>query len=255
MKSWLQKGCRIGALVVLGVLSMAAGAAMNREDDIQKYSEIFLEKPRVQQQQAAESLEWAGLSDPRVFDIVEKNLLDTYQSGDNKDNANYMAWLCKALAFSGQEKYRPTLEKIAKGTTQRNLRKYAEWSLATLATYTRWNPIISDAAGANPQKSAELNRFANMLRSSEMDLQSLAAQRVIEQRIDDEWLLDLVQQTVQPKLARDWSEINEVKAVAYMLKALASSGKSQYRATVEQAAVSAGSKKVRKYAEGYLKQY
>jgi len=253
MKALLQYGRWMTIAALFGLFSSAV-TAQDREQEIQKYVEIFSGKPNATQQQAAEQLEWAGLSDSRIFDAVEKNLLAIYKTVDRQD-ANYASWLCKALAFSGQEKYRATLQGVEKDGAQRNLRNYASWSLKMLDRYAKWNPIIDNPGNANPAKSADINRVANMVLSGDKDLQNAGAQRIIEQHIDDDWLYDLVQQTVRPELAKDWTEDGDVKAVAYMLKALASSHKQVYRATLEEAAAHAGSVRVRKYAEGYLKTY
>jgi hypothetical protein len=240
--------------LLVGLLQINAAAAANRDADVSKYLTIFTEQTKVEQIAACQSLEWAGLSDPRLFDMVEKNL-QTYLTTDNKDDANYAAWLSKALGFSGQDKYRDTLKSVVQKTKQRNLRKYAEQALIMLGDYQKWNPIINDQSRLNASESAENNRLANMLRSGERRLQDLAAIQIVDQQIKSDWLFGLVRDTVQPDITRDWSDDADLRAIRFMLRALAASGKAEYRALVEEAATTAGSSKVRKYAEGYLKQY
>jgi hypothetical protein len=256
MKPVKQQGFWVACVAVIGLLNAAVlGAAPSREEEINKYVDTFSHKGTLEQQAASEELGWAGLTDPRIFDLMEKNLQAVYKNVSDRAAVNHAAWLCKGLGYSGQEKYRATLQEVADNARSGGLRKYAKEGLDLQPNYKKWNPIMVDTAQFNEAKSAELNRFANMLRSGDKGLQQVAARRIIEQEVKDEWLLDLLQQTVQPDIAKSWSDERDVKTVGYMLKGLAASGNPKYRATVEQAANSAGSSKVQRYAKGYLKSY
>ena len=54
-----------------------------------------------QQILSARSLEYVGLSDPQLFDVIEANLLRVYEGNSDAPNS-YAIWMTKALAFSGQ---------------------------------------------------------------------------------------------------------------------------------------------------------
>ena len=68
-----------------------------------------------------------------VYDAVEKELLAIYNMNpDDKFHVDAVAWLTKALAASHNQKYRQTLQKVAKEATNKKVRKYAQKSLSTL---------------------------------------------------------------------------------------------------------------------------
>lgn len=255
MKTSVRQGRWLACLLAAALLQVGSAHAQNSEADVRRYQEIFTSKGRSAQLQAAEQLEMAGLSDPRIFDAIEKNLLAVYQVMPTRDDVNYASWLCKALAASGEDKYRATLQEVASNGGHRNLKKHAQNSLDQLETYKKWNRIIGDQSQAQAAGSADNNRYANMLRSNERGLQRLAARHLIESRSQNDYLLGLTQQAVQRDLSIDLRGKEDIDAVAYMLKALAVSGKPQYRATVEQAETQAASAKIRKYAATYLKKY
>lgn len=242
-------------LLMVAGLGQAGVAAAQGQGATPNYLDIFSGKPRIQQQQACESLQWAGVSDPRVYDLIEKNLLASYKQINDRYDTNYVAWLSRGLAFSGQEKYRATLQEVAANGGHRGVRNHAAKALDELDNYKRWNPILGNRAGYVAGKSDEVNRLGAMLRSNEKGLQRAAASRIHFGQLYDGWLLGTLEQTVKPTLGTDWQEKEDIDAVAWMLRALAGPGKPEYRATLEQAANGAASDKVRKYAAGYLKKY
>lgn len=65
--------------------------------------------------------------------VAEQSLLQNYrlQAGDNM-HVDAMAWLCKALARSGDSRFVATLQAVADKAPSRKLRKYARQSLAKL---------------------------------------------------------------------------------------------------------------------------
>jgi hypothetical protein len=238
------------ALLLAGLLSTAH--AGNRDADIDQYLNVFANASPVEQKNACESLSWEGISDPRLFDEIEKKLLAVYISVGEHRESDSAAWLVKALAYSGQAKYQATLAKVAQHGGTLSLRNYAKNAQVELTHYAQWNPIIADDSQQQTSKSPQVNRFANMLRSGDKNLQEVAARRIIEQPLRDELLYDLLQQQASGYIHANLSE-GEEKPVAFMLKALAASGQEKYLATVREASESATSSTVRKYAKSYVK--
>jgi hypothetical protein len=238
------------AIALMAAINFAV-AASDRENEIQRYVDVFSKGTPIDQKQACEQLSWEGLSDPRLFDVIEHNLQQTYKTAGERQSADLAAWQAKALAYSGQEKYRATLQAVEHDGATRGMRSHAKAALELLPAYARWNPIISDTSQPIPGKDAEINRLANMLRSGDKGLQEIAAQRIIEKPIRDNELFAILQKAVEPDINKEWSG-EDIKSVAYMLKALAGSGQAEYIATVRQAADHATDAKVRNYARGYV---
>lgn len=73
----------------------------------------------------------ADFADPRLFDLVDRELLLCLNS-DNANDKIYidtMSWMCKALAVSGDRKYITTLQKVESDTVDLKLQRYAEQAL------------------------------------------------------------------------------------------------------------------------------
>jgi hypothetical protein len=246
-----------GFLLALLLLhcTAAAAAGLGSESEFNDYIKTFTDGSYTAQEKACQRLEWAGLSDPRIFDLVEKNLLAGYQTADSRSSVNEMAWLTKALAFSGQEKYRNTIAEVAANGGHKKLRNYAAESDAMLTNYARWNPIINDKKQYDAKQSVEANRFANMLRSDELALNLLATKRIYHEGLNDAYLLEALKQATEKRLPEENGSKEFVDTVAWMVKTLATTRDEKYLAVVEAASTSAGNKKVQKYASKYLKKF
>jgi hypothetical protein len=243
----------IYSLLVFCVLVSSTVSAAN--DGLDDYIQIFTDGNPQQQTQAAKELAWAGLSDPRLFDLIEKSLLDKYLTVENKYVVDDTAWLAKALAYSGQEQYRATLQKVASDSPQKKIKKHAQKSLAQLDNYARWNPIISDTSNWDSSKSDEVNRYANMLRSDDLELKRMGAKRVHNTHAYDPYLLDLLDTEIRASYLEANDDSLFIDTVAWMCKALSGSRVEKYKSTIVEVSENAGNKKVAKYATKYLKYY
>lgn len=231
-------------------------AQADREEEIQRYITLFSSTDNESEVVAAcQQLEWLGLNDPRMFDVAEQRLLALYKTADHDDFVAMLAWQAKALAFSGQEKYRATLSEVAMHGKDKRLRRHASASLSILDSYIEWQPLITDTTGYRGDQPEPVNRYATMLKTRKKKLQAIAAKRIIAEQIDNQYLLDLLRDLIEPELLHHWQDRNDASAVAHMLKALAQSGKAEYRPTLEKAAEHAGTDRIRKYAKSYLRHY
>ena len=221
-------------------------------DEVDRYVDIFSHQGNSQQIKACDELEFAGLSDPRLFDLVE-NKLEQRQTGKDGDDVAYATALMHALAYSGQERYRKALNAVADGNGQRKLRKQAAAALKQLDNYKLWTPIIGNPVDYRRDKSPEVNRLANMLRGSVASLQLMAARRMVADNQYDPYLLQVTQQTVSAMLGVKSGDAED--ALVWMLKALAGGHSAEARSVLQEAAEHAASKQVRKHAASYLKKY
>lgn len=70
----------------------------------------------------------------RIFDdallqSVNEVLLSGYRFNNGRTHADAMAWLCKVLGASGQQKYMSTLNEVAMNGATKKLKKYAASSM------------------------------------------------------------------------------------------------------------------------------
>lgn len=161
--------------LLLSLCVAGAHAAKTLEEDLQYYLDVLkADQPRIQATEF-EALSGVGLSDPRLFDAVEQRLLADYEGARlDREHRARVAWYFRALGFSGQEKYQPTLSRFTEDRTYRN---YAIAALRDLPNYTKWNAVIADRASFDPRRSDDVNRIMNMLRSDDILLQRVGAKR------------------------------------------------------------------------------
>src|SRR3954465_2348748 len=125
-------------LILLSLLlSMPAGAA-SIEEDVQRNIALF-RGDAITHSPSAEALGWTGLSDPRLFDVIEQRLLKDYPApADNRLEKQGLARDIRALGFSGDAKYLPTINRFLE---YRDTAVYAKHALVDMPDYKRWNPI------------------------------------------------------------------------------------------------------------------
>ena len=75
---------------------------------------------------AAKLITRAGSVNPVVYDVVSEELLKGYEKALDKTSVDALAWLCKALAASGDAKHKEALQLVATTSDNPKLVKYAE---------------------------------------------------------------------------------------------------------------------------------
>src|SRR6266850_6505698 len=227
-------------------------AAASLEDDTQRYIQIFSGEKKLHSD-AADTFSWMGLSDTRLFDIVEKRLLeDANASRDNRNERNRVARYIRSLGFSGQTKYEPTIKKFLGDA---GYDRFARVALQDLPDYNKWNPIISNRSSFDPKFSDNVNRVANMLRSDDLLLLRVSAKRVYFESKEDV-LLELLAQQLRANYARrDLNDRERADSVAWLAKALGSSRNDKYTPLLQEVAEKADARAVRGHAKEALAKY
>lgn len=235
----------VALLMCLAFSSSAVAASI--DEDVEHYVKIFSGE-RSQHSAAADTLSWMGLSDPRLFNIIERLVRSDFKEAWNdRAESNRVARYIRALGFSGQSKYEATIKGFE------NDRIYGRFSTAALEdlnSYEKWNPIISDRATFDAKYDDDVNRVANMLRADDLLLKRVGAKRVYF-RHQDEVLLDLLAQDIK----RNYTVVDprttgspEADSVAWMVKALGNTGNLKYRSLLLEVAANAKDPAVRRHA-------
>jgi len=242
------------ALTLVLAASSLSGQALAQALTEAEYVAIFSGDDVNKQKQAIDALVLAGLSDPKVFDTLHAEFQASLPLAVDNASNDYSAWLLKGLAYSGDEKYLQTFNEIIAGDYPRKLKKYAKKSIPTLEQYMIWMPILSDKSQYAASQTQEVNVIANALRSDALELKRYAAKRMINHSLHAPYLLSVLDSELkEPRLLKH--EKLAINTYAYMAKALASSTKPEYRATLEQIAEHSSEKKLQKYVKKYLKTY
>ena len=238
------------ALAASLVFSNLAAAA-SVEEDVQRYIQIFSGEKNLHSK-AADTFPWMGLSDTRLFDIIERRLLeDADASRDDRNEKNRVAKYIRSLGFSGQPKYEATIKKYVGDAVYD---RYARDALLNLPEYNKWNPIISNRSTFDPKSSDDVNRVSNMLRSDDLLLQRVGAKRVYFDTKEDA-LLELLAQQLRTNYARTDLNIERSDCVAWMAKALGSSKNEKYKALLEEVVEKSMAPPVVRHAKEALSRY
>jgi hypothetical protein len=237
------------------LLAVATGAQADQADldaEMERYAKVFSGKSFSAKKQALDALAWAGISDPRVYDPIEAELLAGYPLADSdKTKVDQMSWLAKGgLGVSGNSKYTATLEKVLAGTPSKKLRKHVTTGIERIPKYAIWNPIISANLEQAPSGRLGQSRTMNLLASDIPELFRAGAKITRKYYSDDEEVLAAVNASLLANYNRNLSNKVQIDGVNHLIRTLGEAGDSTYRPTLDKAAAS-GNKKIAKYAKKY----
>jgi len=244
---WSMKLKHVWMFFVAVFLSVPA-YAVSVAEEVESYIALF-KGDVAKHSDAADTFVWMGLSDPRLFDIIEQRLLAEHAAvrGDRNEK-NRVARYIRALGFSGQEKYAATIKMLV---SDKVYERYALAALEDLPNYRRWNPIISNRSSFDPNKSDEMNRVMNMLRANELMLKEIGAKRIYF-GVHDPALFDLLAQQVQEFCFNPASDKDIAEAQAWLVKALGSTKQEKYKELLIRVAKTAPEHGVVKHAKKAL---
>lgn len=226
----------IFSLIIIFLNSFPALASSDRSVEVDKYIKMLESTSLETRIDAAKLITRSGFTDPRLFSIVNENLLNKYNTnGQDRKHIDEMSWMCKALASSGSEDYSSTLEKIIQTATSKKLKKYAKQSLALLSEYAQRNKLLNDTTNIDPNLSSEVNKYINMLKSDSSTLKRDAAKSIYRGKFSEKPLFDILSdQLLKDYQAASLKDRNQLDALAWMCKALGSSGMVEYKSTLNQ---------------------
>jgi len=241
-------------LTIIFSNSFPAIAGTDRSAEINKYIEMLGSASLKARIDAAKLISRSGLTDPGLFSIINENLLNGYNTNSlDKDHIDEMSWMCKALASSGSEDYSSTLEKIIQTATSQKLKKYAKQSLALLSEYAQRNKLLNDTTNNDPNLSLEVNKYINMLKSDSITLQKDAAKSIYRGQFSEKPLFDVLNdELLKGYKTASLNDRNRLDTLAWMCKALSSSGMVEYKQTLKEIIENSSNEKLKKYARQSL---
>ncbi len=240
--------------ILLSLVFPGLTAAVTLEDDVQNLVKVF-GGDKTAHVAAVRTLAWMGISDARVYDIVERNLkADADAARNDRKEQDRVAHYLRALGFSGNDKYLPILNSFQNDDTYGRAVRNA---LKEFPLYQKWNPVISNRATFFDAKHTDdVNRVMNMLAGDDIQLKGLGARRIRHAPHYDEPLLDRLEKearTLYPKGKDFDAETND--AIGWMLIALGSSRNPKYVPLLEEALNGTSERKIRNGAASGLKFY
>lgn len=195
-----------------------------------------------------QKIKWSGINDVELFDNIEVLLL----ASTGETSSESKAWLLQALAFSGHEKYRPTLTKFVSDSESKKVRRHASKSLDILSQFSSWNRVIqADNAGLN-RVELDNKRMENTIRSDDMVLVRVGASRLYKIKDPQLAIYGEVAKKIEDNYLRTLANGDTADAVAWLCKAISVSGDTQYIALLERVANANVHRSVKKWAKKSL---
>ena len=240
-------------LICILLLTLFGLSVQSAEMTPEQYVEIFSSPDTLKKKKTSESLAWAGLTDPKIFDLLEQEILASYTSARRKDDVDYLAWLSKGLGFSGNQKYRETLEKVSTNSKSSKLKKYGQSSLGLLKQYQGWNKIIVSGNNSESYPNKK-TRFNNMLTSGDYELIRIAAKRIHTEHFYEKNVLDTAIEVIESNISVTGYRLF-TDSMAWLCKAVAGSRDRQYFDRIKNISREAKDSRLRNYAKKYLRIY
>ncbi len=105
---------KITACLVAACLLASAPSHAEMNDLDKQYVEQIIKGGSGTLRQVSENMANTGYANAEVLDILAEVLLEKYpQTGTDFGSVDSVAWMCRALGSSGNNRYRPVLEHIA----------------------------------------------------------------------------------------------------------------------------------------------
>lgn len=229
----------------------AAGSASASQADLDREVDQIVSDFQAKSQAInliVKRIKWTGIADTRLFDVIETELLGMYLKDSSFDGIQYSSWLVQALAFSGQDKYVPTLQKVLASTPSQKLKRHTESSLKVLPDFARWNPVIHARLDQVPAEQVARQRVVNMLQAEDAELARAGASFAYDAYLGDPQMTDLVkeQTLARYRAAPDDPEVAE--AVAWMCKVLGQSGRREYIGVLQEVKTNSTQSAVQRWA-------
>lgn len=204
--------------------------------------------------QAAKLVTQAGLRDQGLYETIAALLKQGYAAGTEDEHVDEMSWLCKALAASGEPRYRELLQEVAARALSPKLQHYARQSEELIEEYAERSRVLNETESWDAELSAEENRLVNMLSSDDPGLKRDAAKNVVRSLQVHPRVYEVIAAELLEMLAAGNSGTLEIDTMAWLCKALAGSGESKYLEPLKQVEAGTQNLKLKSHVAKAIKQ-
>lgn len=186
------KSGMIGSVLLSFFIAATATAFDTKDEQIDFVLNQLATASQDKKEQVLERLQWSGLSDPRLFDVFEQDSLAYYQENYlPSDKASVLAYEVRALGYSGNVKYEPTLTLLSKKAKNSSLKRHAKKALRDLDVFAQVQTLLQQQPAMAGELSYEKMTYMQMLKTDDSFTQRLAARAIYHEKQTDKALLDL----------------------------------------------------------------
>ncbi|MCD6525654.1 MAG: hypothetical protein J7K75_01510 [Desulfuromonas sp.] len=242
-------------LLVLGIVLavVCPASAADRSLELERLHQQIRSRSMSVRVLAAKNITTSGIQDPQLFATINQQLRQRFNRRQTeKHYVDEMAWLCKALASSGNSDYAVTLKTIARLSESYKLRKYARQSLELIPDYAQQNQIINRSARGYLSLNTQEVRWANMIQSDNVKLKRDGAKKIIRAGTLNEELFDIINAELMANYIINTADDEHIDTMAWLCKALAASGLTKYRTSLSEIYQTTDNTKLKEHAEKAL---
>ena len=229
--------------------------ASNRQEEVNQHIATLTSASITAKINTAKVISRSGFTNQKLFDVIQTELLRKYLTTENSTDVDYISWLCKALASSGMDQYKSTLQKVAETAKQRKICHYASESLQLLDEYAIRAQIISSNKNTKEGRDPEVARLMNMLQSENLNLKRDAAKLITRNSYQDIDLFKVLNKEIREGLNTS-NDKSYIDTMAWLCKALACStdptSRKRFTRTLRKVVRNSDNQKLVKYARQSL---
>jgi hypothetical protein len=126
----MKKTTAFATSVVLACTALQAHAL---DASGQRYVDQLVQGGPVSIREAAQSIYHSGYRETEALDVAAEVLLQKYRTASDNTTADALAWVCKALASSGNGRYKPVLAEVVANSNNRKLDRHCEKAAGSLS--------------------------------------------------------------------------------------------------------------------------
>ncbi|WP_028885662.1 hypothetical protein [Teredinibacter turnerae] len=198
------------------------------------------------QRDAYKQLQWAGLTDARIYDPLQQEIEKRLPAINDKQDVDEVAWLIKFLAISGNYRYLPFMQTIVNDTRNDKILQHTRIGIANLHVYVTWNKVLNRNLQLAPAGQLQAQRVYNMLSGPYLPLQANGAKKLVQENIVNPQITELAFSLLN-QYGMTADNRDEVNLTIWLARYLVAHGGEEGIARVKQLKDSAASRKVRKY--------
>lgn len=233
----------------------SASAAHANKAFAEAYYENFRDGSLTLQTKTCEKIsDYSGITDERIFDLIEDKLVKISAqekiSGEEKKAAVCFA---RALATSGNTKYRQSLVSIGKNSSHRAVRKAAEEAEPQIEKFQRWNRVINSNDHEMQGRSDHLALWMRLIDSNQADMGIYALEQAETFNNHDINMLVLLEEKLQDAVSQSSFSDEQLDFYAKTMNFLMAHPEfGKYTSLINEVAEKAKNKKLAKLARRAL---
>jgi hypothetical protein len=178
---------------------------------------------RIQRVNAAKVISRSSFQDTKLYKKIAVIIENGYMLPYEKDRADEIAWMCKALAASGNTSYRELLNTVAQNSPSIKIKRYARTSSESIEYYSERSKILNKSNNFDEDLTSEENRLLNMLRSDDLTLKRDAAKIITRNMDKNDKVFIVVAETLKSMAETYQRSSLSVDTMSWLCKALSSS--------------------------------